>query len=479
MRKIIASLLLVTAVWSDEQPPVTTSHEITLPSGPLKYLATVGRLPSYDEQTGDILGYIGYTAYRLEGGSADRPITFAFNGGPGSSSFLLHMCGMGPKRALTPEEGQPTSPPFKLIDNQSTLLDLTDLVFVDPMSTGLSRPEKEQDPSIFYHSENDALFLSEFIRDFITNEGRWNSPKYLAGESYGTFRACTMARYLQGNYGIYLNGLILISCAIDYQTFAFDYDNALPYFLFLPTYAATAWYHGLSHEGKTLEETVEEARIFAYEKAAPFYLQPYRYSAEQKKALWKEMSALTGLSYQEIFEENGKFTDDVYFSKLFFRKTVGRYDTTIVGDRSPTNSWHDPSVLCIDGSTTALLNHYLTQELGAQITFPIYNTFSEESFRNWQYPRYRHFGYPNSLDALRDSLISNPSLKVYVGNGYYDAATPFAATEHSIASIDLPDSYKANIQMEYYEGGHMYYLHPSELIKFKTDLIKFYKGSHD
>ncbi|MBS0625086.1 MAG: peptidase S10 [Verrucomicrobia bacterium] len=473
MRKIWIALLSLTTVCADE--PISTSHEIELPSGKLEYTATVGSLPTYDPETGEVLGSIGYTAYTT--GDPSRPITFAFNGGPGSSSFLLHMCAMGPKRVLSPFEGQPTSPPYEFITNEATLLEETDLVFVDPMSTGLSRPAPEKDPFDFYHSENDALSLSEFIRDYITNEGRWNSPKYVAGESYGTFRACTMARYLQGTYGIHLNGLILISCALDYQTLVFDYDNPLPYFLFLPTYAATAWFHGLAHEGKTIEQVAEEARVFAYEKAAPYYIQPYRYSTEQKKAMWREMAALTGLPYEEFLEENGRITEDTYLKRLFFRKCVGRYDTTVVGDRCPNGHCMDPSALCIDGSTTALLNHYLTQELGAEISFPVYNTFSEESFRNWQWPRYRYFGYPTSLDALREAMIMNPSLKIYIGNGYYDIATPYAATEHSIASLDLPDAYSSNLQMEYYEGGHMYYLHPPALKKFKSDLVKFYANS--
>src|SRR3990167_9148985 len=259
MRYLLVFFFFASLLHAEDQ---ISSHTIQLPSGPLSYTATVGSLPARDaaEIEKGVIGFISYIKAGSEGLEGLRPITFAFNGGPGSSSIWLHVGAFGPKRVVSYEEGQDVVPPYRMVDNLETLLDVTDLVFIDPIGTGLSHAKAEDAPT-FYDTANDIRAVSNFIRDYLTTHQRWNSPKYLAGESYGTLRACGVANDLQSRHCIYLNGIILISCAIDYQTFVFHPDNQLPYFLFLPTYATTAWYHGRYNRDLTIEEVAKSPQI--------------------------------------------------------------------------------------------------------------------------------------------------------------------------------------------------------------------------
>ncbi len=447
-----------------------TTHMLQLDEELIPYTATVGSLPAKNAQ-GEEKGEIHYIAYVKEG--AGRPLTFVFNGGPGSSSVWLHLGTFGPRRVVSPEEGQTPEPPYQIVDNRETILDLTDLVFVDPIGTGMSKAKSPEDAGAFYDSFGDVHSIGDFIRDFLTANKRWGSPLYLAGESYGTFRCCGLADYLQSGRGIYLNGLILISCALDYQAFVFDSDNYLPYSLFLPTFAATAWYHGRYMPGATIEEVAEAGRRFSFETYAPALLRP---TQKELCGLYGEIGEITGLPDHAVKRSGGRIGDDTFFLEFFpnEKKTLGRFDTRISGFYTQPNLVsfvQDPSATLVEGIFTGGLYHYLESELGAS---GVYEILSLEVNSQWKYRSYSYFGYPNFMEGLRKALVANPSLKVFVGMGYFDAATPFAAAEYYFDHLHLPQSFQAHVQKEYYEGGHMYYLNPSARVKFKQDLVRFY-----
>jgi len=446
MLQLILSILCLTSLLADEK---MTTHSLQMEQETLNYTATV--------VSGDV-SYISYTKQTTE----NRPITFAFNGGPGSSSVWLHMGTFGPRRLVSPEEGQKAAPPYKIVDNLETILDLTDIVFIDPSGTGLSSLD-DKACSI----NGDIESVGKFIRNYLTTNKRWNSPKYIAGESYGATRAAGLADYLQNEFGIYLNGLIFISPAIDYQTFIFDQDNSLPYFLYFPTYVATAWYHDRYRPEATIEEVTEEAREFVYKTYAPSLICP---KCHEKELIYKKLSLMTGLSPRLVELSRGRIEDMTFFYGLLEeeQKMVGRFDSRITGYYK--NAFQDPSMSNIEGIFSATLHDYLHKELEFQSS---YSLFSGEAHSKWDFSTYNAWGYPNLMGALRRALTCNPTLKVFVGCGYFDLATPFATAEYCFDHLDIPD---VSVQMDYYEGGHMYYLNPSARVKFKQDLIKFYQN---
>lgn len=476
MRYLLLALIFAISFYGESK---TTRHVIQLESGPLSYEAIVGTLPAKNRE-GVVKGEIGYTAYIKEGGEGNRPITFAFNGGPGSSSILLHLEMLGPRRALMKEEGQSLVPPYQLIDNLETTLDLTDLVFIDPIGTGFSTAQTKEDAKAFYGITEDIRSVGDFIHDFITAHKRWNSPKYLAGESYGTLRAVGLAEYLQNEHSMYFNGVVLISCAIDFQTFFFTYqvDNQLPFFLYLPTYAATAWYHGKYQPEAPLQKVIEDATRFSHEKYIPFLIHPSSFNKIEREMLYDELSHLTGLSLETVRRSKGKIGDDLYLEEFFAEedKVLGVYDTRLVGDPCVPGGdrfAQNPSVSILTGIIGGAFRHYLQTEL--EFSPDVYKILSMEAHQSWNFFSYSPWGYPNLLNSLRGALVVNPELKIFVASGYYDCVTPFGATEYCFEHLNLPESYYLNIQMENYEGGHMFYLTPSARKKFKQDLTEFYQ----
>lgn len=450
MLQLLFALFFLTSLFAEEK---FSTHSIQIEKETLNYTVTVES------------GEISSIAYIKEG--ENRPITFAFNGGPGSSSVWLHLGALGPRRIIAPEEGQRSAPPYQLIDNPETILDLTDIVFIDPMGTGLSKGTSKEDQKKSYSVKGDIESVGTFIRAYLTKNKRWNSPKYIAGESYGALRAAGLAEYLQTECGIYLNGLILISSAIDFQTFIFDIDNSLPYFLFLPTYATTAWYHGLYRPEATVEEVAQEARDFVYKTYAPSLICCKCFDPEP---IYEELSKITGLPVDLVRRCRGRIDDEKFCSELFAdaRKRVGRFDSRAV-EFCPHSQ--DPSDFAISGIFSGAFHDYLHKELGFQSS---YNLISYDVNHQWNYLDYNEWGYPNLMGGLRKALIGNPNMKVFVGCGYFDLATPFASAEYCFDHLDVPN---ASVQIEYYEGGHMYYLNPSARVKFKQDLVRFYQGA--
>lgn len=432
----------------DTSQEKVTTHLLELEESTLPYTVTVS--------TGEV-GYISYILDTTE----NRPITFAFNGGPGSSSVWLHLGTFGPRRLLTPEEGQKVHAPYKLVDNLETILDLTDIVFIDPVGTGINDTENLD----CYTVKSDIESISLFIRDYLTQNKRWNSPKYLAGESYGSTRALGIADYLQEEFGIYPNGLILISCALDFQTFVFSPDNPLAYLLFFPSYATTAWYHGLSHQDKTLEEVADLARRFAFEKYASSLICP---SCFDQDPIFSEFANFSGLPLDLVKRNRGRIDENLFFKQLLLDRDVmvGRMDSRITGRFD--NAFQDPSITQIEGIFSGALHNYLHTELDVQSS---YTLLSKDVNQNWDFHDYNPWGYPSLMRALRNALQCNPTMKLFIACGYYDLATPFAAVEYSLDHLDQPET---SIQVEYYEGGHMFYLSSQAREKFKKDLSHYY-----
>ncbi|HSX25949.1 MAG TPA: hypothetical protein VLE89_02970 [Chlamydiales bacterium] len=472
MRFILLALLFCSALFAEDK---ITRHVIQLEKGPLEYTATVGTLPAYDKERAT-KGEIGYVSFVREG--KDRPITFCFNGGPGSAAILLNVGALGPRRIVSAEEGQSIAPPYQMADNLETILDLTDLVFIDPMGTGFSHLNAKEDGKLFYDVQGDIHSVGDFIRDYIASQKRWNCRKYLAGESYGTTRAAGVSEYLQTAHGMYLNGIVLISCAIDFQTFFIgpsNQDNQLPFFLYLPTYAATSWYHERYRPEATLQEVVEEATDFSYQTLAPALFR----TSSLNKALYERLSQFTGLKSETIRRQQGRLGAHLFLREFASEedKILGAYDTRLTAEhngRNPDNFFIDPSVSQMDGIVTAAFQNYLQTELEYSSTAP-YCGLSLEVNESWNFFSLTPWGYPNLMNSLRSAMLINPTMKVFVGSGYYDCVTPFAATDYCFDHLGLPHSIQSNIQMEYYEGGHMYYLSPSARIKFKQDLTKFYQ----
>ncbi len=459
----------------------TTHHTITINGQTIRYTATAGHFVMRTEE-GKPKATLFFIYYAKEGvkDPADRPITFTFNGGPGSSSVWLHLGAFGPKRVKMDDEGFPLPPPYELVDNPYSLLDITDLVFIDPVTTGYSRPVPGEDPKQFHGLDEDIQWVGEFIRLFTTRFKRWRSPKYLAGESYGTTRAAGLAGYLQRRHGMYLNGIILVSAILNFETARFDVGNDLPYILFLPTYTATAWYHKKlppDLQSKDLEAVLDEVRGFALGEYTLALMKGDRLSDDEKHALATRLSRYTGLSRDYILKSNlrvpiFRFTKELLRER---RRTVGRLDTRFIGmdrDAAGETFEYDPSYAAIQGPFTALLNDYVRRDLKYEndITYEILTG----RVHPWNYGRAKN-RYVNVAETMRKAMTQNPYLRVFVANGYYDLATPFFATEYTLQHLQLEPELQDHIEMHYYRAGHMMYIRVAELKKLKSDLRHFFE----
>jgi len=454
------------------------THTLVLDGVAREYTSVAGRF-KLEAESGKDRAELFFVAYTLDGAGepASRPITFCFNGGPGSSSVWLHMGAFGPRRVTLPGDTAPAPPPYPLVDNPYSLIDLTDLVFIDPVTTGYSRAAQGVDDREFHGVSEDIAAVADFIRLYTTRFERWNSPKFLAGESYGTTRAAGLAGELQGRHGMYLNGLLLISSILDFGTARFDPGNDLPYPLFLPTYAATAWYHGrLAPELQAdLGATLEEVEAFALGDYLLALAQGSALPEAQRQDIASRLSRYTGLSVDYVLRSNlrpvihevtKELTRDTGY-------TVGRLDSRFRGrDRDGVGSTtdFDPSYAAIQGAYTAVLNHYVRHELGYSNDLP-YEILTGR-VHPWNYGD--DDGYVNTAETLRSAMSQNPHLRVFVANGYYDLATPYFATEYTFSHMALPEEQQHHVSMAFYEAGHMMYIHEPSAAKLKADLGAFY-----
>jgi carboxypeptidase C (cathepsin A) len=473
-----------------EKEPVlsVTDHEITLSGKVVKYRATTGYMLMKDaknEKAKANLFFVAYTKLDTETEKVDptrRPVTFSFNGGPGSASIWLHMGALGPKRVAMTEKGESLPPPYRMLDNDQSWLDTTDLVFIDPVSTGYSRAAKDEEPHQFHGFNEDVASVGDFIRLYTTRYQRWASPKFLVGESYGTTRASALSDYLQDRYGLYLNGITLISSIMNFQTARFAPGNDLPYQLFLPSYTAGAWYHKKlagALANADLPTAVKTAEKFVQDRYAPALMLGDALPAKDKAALAKELAGLTGLGETFIAQHNLRIDIFTFTRELLADqdRSVGRYDSRLTGIRYQPGTAQpdfDPSYEAVYGSYTACFNDYVRRELKYENDLP-YNALTGD-VRPWNYSNVQN-EYLNTAELLHRAMSRNTNLKVWIANGYYDLATPFFATEYTVRQMGLDPSVRGNVSLTFYEGGHMMYMVPSELAKLKADAAKFYTAT--
>jgi len=461
---------------------VTTHHTLQTPTGELRYTATAGRVVLREEVLED-KKWLGFkpkaemflTAYVLEGADpATRPVTFAFNGGPGSSSVWLHLGLLGPRRVVMGDAGALTPPPWGLADNAESLLAASDLVFIDPVTTGYSRMVEGGKAGEYHGFQRDLESVGALIRLWTSRNGRWLSPKFLAGESYGTIRASALANHLQKRYGLFPNGIMLISSVIDEGTVFFTEGNDLPPVLYLPTYAALAHYHG-KLPGRTLAEARAEAEALASRDYPWALSRGSRLGPEEHADMIRRVAAVTGLSESYVRQANLRIEHQRFFRELLRDRgqVIGRLDGRFVGwapDDAGEEPTQDPSNVAIHGPYGAAFNHYVRQELGFSSDLP-YEILTGRVWP-WSYAQFEGRSVTVS-GMLGEAMRHNPHLRVHVACGYYDGATPYFAAEYAFAHLPIPDALRRNIEMKYYEAGHMTYVHEPSRIRQSADLAAF------
>jgi carboxypeptidase C (cathepsin A) len=459
-----------------------TQHTVTIQGKTLSYTATAGTLllKQEDQEEGEkakaSVFYIAYTKNNVED-PGSRPVTFSFNGGPGSSSVWLHLGLLGPRRVKMGDAGNLLPPPYTLVENEYSLLDQTDLVFIDPVSTGYSRPVPGEEAKQFHGVQEDVESVGEFIRLYTSRNQRWASPKFLIGESYGTTRAAALSSYLQERLGMYFNGIMLISTILNFQSGYFNIGNDLPPLLFLPTYTATAWYHQQLPEDlqEDLHQTLAEVEEFALHEYTLALMKGSALPEHERQTIIQKLARYTGLSQEYVERTNLRINIFRFVKELLRdqRRTVGRLDSRFTGidrDAAGERFEFDPSYAAIQGPFTATLNDYVRRDLGYENDLP-YEILTS-LYESWNYEAFQN-RYVNVAENLRKAMSLNPSLKVFVGNGYYDLATPYFATEYTFHHLELDPALRDNITMTYYEAGHMMYIHKPSLSQLKDDLDQF------
>jgi carboxypeptidase C (cathepsin A) len=470
----------------EKKPPedktVQTKHSVRIGGQEVKYTATAGTIVMKLED-GTPKASVFFVAYTKDDVSdaSKRPITFAFNGGPGAGSLWLHVGALGPRRVEMGDAGNLLPPPYKFVDNESSILDVTDLVFIDPVTTGYSRTVPGEADKQFHGVQEDVQSVGDFIRLWTTRNRRWGSPKFLAGESYGTTRAAGLSGYMQQRYGMYLNGIILISSILNFQTAEFDEGNDLPYVLYLPTYTAIAWYHKKlpgDLQGD-LQKAISESKAFAVNEYADALMKGDALPQARRAEIAQKLSRLTGLPADYIDRANLRIEIFRFDKELLKneRRTVGRLDgrfTGIDADAAGEQPDYDPSLAAIVGPYTATLNEYVRGELKFESDLPY--EFLTGRVRPWNYAPYEN-RYVNVAETLRRAMTQNQFLRVFVGKGYYDLATPFFAADYTFDHLGLDPTLRAHISGGYYEAGHMMYVHHDSLAKLKQDLAQFIQAS--
>ena len=464
-----------------EEPPVVTKHSIRIGGRQINYTATAGFMPIRNATTGETEARIFFIAYTMDDPPPGRPLMFSFNGGPGSASVWLHLGALGPKRVKMLDDGMMPPPPYEMVDNDQSWLESTDLVFIDPVGTGYSRAARPDLASKFFSVNGDIESVGEFIRMYLGRYQRWSSPLFLVGESYGTTRAAGLSNHLFER-GIGLNGIVLVSTVMNFQSIRFADNNDLPLVLILPSYSATAWYHKQlpsDLQRKPLAEVLREAENFAVNEYAPAMLRIDRLTQQEKSALADKFSRLTGLS-KEFVEQNNFRIELGEFNKELLRKqrlTTGRLDSRFTGfdkDAGGDNPDFDPSMTAIRPPYTAVFNSYIRSDLNFKSDLEYYILGGGiTSPWNWN----TNNQYADTSQALSSAMRKNPYMKVYVASGYYDMATPYFATEYTVSAMNLPPQLRRNISFGYYEAGHMMYIEKTSLRRLKEEVSSFIKSA--
>ena len=464
-----------------EEKQTSTKHTATIGGQRVEYTATAGTVLLRDEEdkpTASIF-YIAYT----RDGNADlsaRPLTFSFNGGPGASSVWMHLGLLGPRRVRLAEDGGALPPPYRLVDNEDSLLDATDLVFIDPVSTGYSRAIPPKEARKFHGLHEDAASVAEFIRLYVTRQKRWGSPKFVIGESYGTTRAAALSGELTDRLKMNVNGIMLVSTVLNFETLEFSPGNDLPYVLYLPSYATTAWFHKkLAPDlmAKPLDQVFTEAERFAAGDYSAALFAGSALAADQRQKVVQEYARFTGLATNFVERANlrislGRFAVELLAAE---NRVVGRYDSRYEGyvrDRLGSRMEQDPSYEAVASLFASTFNDYVRTELKYETDLP-YEVLTAVGPWNWDQSN----GYVDVGQTLASALTRDPFLKVHVSSGYYDLATPLSATRYTFNHLGLDPALLKNITLDSYTAGHMMYLNLADLKKSKVDLARFIRSA--
>jgi carboxypeptidase C (cathepsin A) len=456
--------------------PIVRSHTVEIGGTSYSYTTTAGQLPIRNDK-GETEANLYFTAYTLENqdDGASRPLTFTFNGGPGSASVWLHMGGLAPRRVEMHDDGGMPRPPYKVIDNDFSWLPSTDMVFIDPVDTGYSRATTEDFAKKIKGVKGDLECIGEFIRLYLSKFQRWTSPLFLAGESYGTFRSAGLAGYL-ADKGIIFNGIILISSILNMQTARFTVGNDLPYHLFLPTYAATAWYHekvGKKYRKMGVRPFLDEVEAWVESIYVPALSLGDRLDPNRREEVLDGLEKYTGLTREYLDLANLRIEIHSFCKELLrtSRESVGRIDSRYKGrDKSDISQFpdYDPSLNVIWPPFTTALNQYFREELGYE------NDTEYHILRglDWDWGDAKN-GYSDTSAALREAMAKNPYMRVYVASGYYDLATPYYATIYTLNHMGLDPSAHDRLTLEEFPVGHMVYVEKNALAKLQGDVDSF------
>ena len=461
-----------------------THHSVSIEGHTVSYTATFGNLVIKNDKD-EAVGSMSYVAYVADGtkDKDHRPLTFLYNGGPGSSSIWLHMGAFGPKRVVI-SDGEATPPaPYDLVDNDASLLDKSDLVFIDAMSTGMSQPVGKAEGKDFWGVDQDVDAFGRFIQRYISLNNRWNSPKFLLGESYGTTRSADLVDWLQ-HKGVAMNGVILVSSVLNYGDTMPGTD--LEYITYLPSYAAIAWYHNkLPNKPADLKSFLQEVRTFARGQYADALFQGSSLAQAQYDDVLHKLHAYTGLTEQYLRQTNLRVNPARFRAELLRddSRTIGRFDARFEGinmDDAEETPDYDASDTGITSAFTAAFNRYLRNDLG-YTGDGSYHVTGYDVIRNWDFkhelpgrPGFRTPPLPDVAANLAEAMRENPHLRVFSANGWFDLATPFFKTEFDLQQMGLPADLYKHVEFGYYPSGHMIYLEPGSRKSLKADLAKFY-----
>ena len=495
MKKLSIFLLIAFVQFSlsaQEKEPVTTG-EIPAPEtfestqtvnikGKTYTLRTVTGTHLLRDENDEPIAHFGFTHYALPGGK-NRPIIFAFNGGPLSASFWLHFGILGPKRIVINDPGYTAPAPYQVVKNEYSVLDKADLVMIDPVGVGFSRPVGKAKWADFWGVDQDIRSIGLFIEQYLIQAEKMNAPKYLLGESYGTFRNAGLVKHLQDK-GIAMNGVIMVSAVFELQHLLFGPGDDTAYLIHFPTYAATAWYHNrIPDKNPDLEAFLAEVREFTGEQYAPALLKGDQLTASEKQAIAAKLAAYSGLSTQYWLKADLRVTNQEYFQELLREQgeTIGRLDSRFTGineDLLGQTAQTDPQSDAISPPYIAAYKEYLYEDLGVRKDWTYTTTAgSREGFKwDWKHEGNIQWNAQVAVSTLPDmatAMKRNPNLKILILNGYYDLATVFYGVEHSINHMGLTPELKKNIVMKYYEAGHMMYTHEPSMAKFKADVDAF------
>ncbi len=463
-----------------------TKHSVMIGGKTINYTATAGALILMNEKDEQV-ALFGYTAYTKDDDSnTKRPVTFSYNGGPGSSSYWLHIGVIGPKKIIVNDPEYNSPPPYKFEDNTNSILDVTDIVMIDPVGTGLSHAVGKAKNKDFWGVDQDIKSISNFIKQYVTDNNRWNSPKFLLGESYGTMRSAGVVDYLQENLGMVMNGVILVSSVLDLRTLTFQQYDDLSYILHLPTYAATAWYHNkISNKPQSLENFIKDAEAFAEGEYASALMKGDHLSDAEKENILTKVAGFTGLSKDFLLRANLRVTEPQFAQELLRNEhmIVGRLDARYKGisqNLLAENANDDPQSSAISPAFTSAFLSYYYGDLKMNRKYNYHTSaYSAEGF-SWDWKHKKSGGVdptdpstPNTVIDLVDAMSRNPSLKILVLNGYYDLATPYFATEYTFDHLGIDKKLKPNIELKYYPAGHMMYINSSSANAFKKDVAVF------